>query len=262
MDQVYEVIKIIPISEERVACEASRRNGNKVIILDTTSGEIMSTIPSGYRMLVACNSKCQLLTYNHCSSLKLSDGKTTLWKTNLTVVNTYDVNVVRFGMFSRAEQFVVVCKYGKITPPTLLVLNAVSGETLHILWKGERYYSFFDCKFVSDEECVISSASVGYCLHLFNVKSGDLLSVIHLENEVKRLTACPRKRLLAIGHSDFNGGFKLIQVWLPQDKNSKKNKRMAKTPEIEERKKNDRMANTLENQESRMSKRMAHTQDL
>ncbi|XP_078356135.1 uncharacterized protein LOC144640946 isoform X1 [Oculina patagonica] len=229
---VYKVRKIIPISEERVACLAKWGNENKVIILDTTNGKIMSTIPrdAGHWMLVACNSKCQVLTYKRRPTVfELLDGRTTVWKTNLR-----SLDYLRFGMFSPAERFVVVCVIGKGKPCTVYVLDAVSGEKLHTLWRSEEFWLRPDCKFVSDEECVISLAAVGYCLHLFNVKSGDLLSVIDLENEVNCLAACPRKRLLAIDQRLPQLGFKLIQVSLPQDKDSKKNKRMANTPEIQE----------------------------
>ena len=208
------ITRMIPISEERVACKAE----NQVIILDTTSGEILSTIPISHdERLLACNSKCQLLTYK-VYSLQLSDGKTTLWRKETFMDFSY-------GVFSLSEQCVL------IFPPYFLksymyVLDAISGETLHILCEGSRYSG---CEFISDEECVISLETVlgDYCLQLFNVKSGDLLSVLHLDVEANCLAACPRKRLLAIAQSDSKHGFKLIQVRLPQDKDIRKSKRSA-----------------------------------
>ncbi len=204
----FGITKMIPISEERVACEAK----DKVTILDTTSGEMVMTFRIRYgelERLVACNSKCWLLTYD-IDSLKLSDGKITLWK---------EIFPSPHGTFSLSEQFVVIearhhCR--------VYVLDALSGKTLHVIQVTNRN----KFTFVSDDECVIStgSASRDYCLQLFNVKSGDLLSQIDLENEVNCLAACPRKRLLAIGQSDSKHGFKLIQVRLPQDKDSRKNK--------------------------------------
>ena len=212
---VSAIRKIIPISEERVACEAK----NKVIILDTISGKIMSTIPTGHRELVACNSKCQLLLHRR-SSLELSDGKTTLWETSFPFPIAFGL-----GMFSLAERFVVFCIRGKIGFSLMYVLDAVSGVTLHKICTGG--FLFFDCKFVSDEECVLSSkaASGDYCLRLFNVKSGDLLSVIDFDRKVTCLAACPRKRLLAIDQTSPQLGFNLIQVRLPQDNDSRKSER-------------------------------------
>ena len=203
--------KMIPISEERVACEAD----NHVIILDTTSGEIVSTIPTRYvQYFVACNSKCQLLTYKS-RSLQLSDGKTTLWRKKC---NLYFPR----GFFSLSEQFVIIIPHLR-RGANMAVLDAISGETLHILPEVSRYIDF---KFISDEECVIScQTSRDYCLQLFNVKSGDLLSDLHLDSEANCLAACPCKRLLAIAQRDSKHGFKLIQVQLPQDKDTRKSKR-------------------------------------
>ena len=211
---INEIIKMIPMSEQRVACEAK----NQVIILDTTSGEIVSTIPTSHdEHLVACNNICQLLIYRF-ESLQLSDGKTTLWRKK---------SPFKFpgGMVSISKQFVVICAVEAwVFPREVYVLDAISGETLHILFKG---YLYFDCKFITDEECVISYRIISgdYCLGLFNVKSGDLLSVVNLAIKANCLAACPRKRLLAIGQSDSKHGFKLIQVWLAQDKHSRKSKR-------------------------------------
>ena len=205
------ITKLIPISEERVACEAE----NQVIILDTTSGEIVSTIPTSHdEYLVACNSKCQLLT---CSfrSLQLSDGKTALWRKG-----TFFVLSFSYGVFSLSEQYVLIflLHFGK---SYMFVLDAISGETLHTLCEGFLHSGF---KFISDEECVISCRTLSgdYCLQLFNVKSGDLLSILQLDVEANCLAVCPRKRLLAIAQRDSKHGFKLVHVQLPQDKDSRK----------------------------------------
>ena len=210
--------RIIPISGdlERVACVG----WDKVIIVDTTSGKIVSTVPTDGRHLIACNSKCHLLTYRMYYPLHLSDGKTTLWKKDLLLHSFRPLSDdIPFGLFSPAERFALIGAHHQ----GMCVLDAVSGETLHTLCKGGQ---LFDCKFVSDEECVISSNALSgaYCLKIFNVKSGDLLSVINLEAPVNCLAACPRKRLLAIEQYGSKHGFKLIQVHLPQDKDSRKSK--------------------------------------
>ena len=57
---IGSVTAMVPISDERVACATKER---KVIILDTTSEEILSTIQIGLTSyLLACNSKFQILT--------------------------------------------------------------------------------------------------------------------------------------------------------------------------------------------------------
>ena len=208
--QPMVITQIIPISEERVALSSK----NKVIILNTTTSEIVS-IPISYGYFVTCNSKCQLLTHSP-GSLQLLDGQTTVWKN--------DVDHGLFtpsGTFSFSERFVVIYEFIL----GMWILDAFSGRILHNLLKG--HWSFVtDCQFVSDEECVILSRPVtgGSSLLLFNVESGDLLSVIDLERKVSRLAVCPRKRLLAIDQSDSKLGVELIQVHLPQDKDRRKGK--------------------------------------
>ena len=212
---VNRITRVIPMSEERVACEAKKQ----VIILDTTSGEIVSTIPTSHdEDLLACNSKYQLLTYRS-RSLQFSDGRTTIWRKRCRLARPPR------GMFSLSEQFVVILAKSIFAGEGVCVHDAISGETLHILREDYRHY--LNCIFISDEECVISSkAAPGDCfLQLFNVKSGDLLSVLDLETEANCLVACPRKRLLAIATRDSKHGFNLITVQLPQDKDIRKSKR-------------------------------------
>jgi len=211
---ISRVRRMIPISEERVAFETNER---KVIILDTTSDETLATIPLGCKDdLLACNSKLQLLLLTESRHpLLLTDGKTTLWKNELSI-NREILSSEMFSVFSPAETSVII-GVTSLFDPGLHVFDAVSGKALHILFKGQ---GLLDCKFISDEECVVTCrATQGVCpLQLFNVKSGDLLSIIDMEREVNHLAACPRKRLLAIENMESEHGFALIQVQLPRDK--------------------------------------------
>ena len=205
------ITKTVPISEERVVLSC----GNKVIILNTTTSEIVS-IPVDHGDFVTCNSKCQLLTC--CSdSVQLLDGQTTLWKTRL-------FNPSQPAVFSLSGRFVVICAETQWSDRRMYVLDAFSGRKLHILCNGGY---FLDCQFVSDAECVILSraTSGNSSLRLFNVESGELLTVIDLESEACDLAVCPRERLLAIDQSDSEFGVELIQVYLPRDKDSRKSKR-------------------------------------
>ncbi|XP_020604976.1 uncharacterized protein LOC110043811 isoform X2 [Orbicella faveolata] len=203
--------QLIGISEQRVACEGE----NQVLILDTASGDIVSTIPIG-RQFLACNSKCQLLTAGRFS-LELWDGETLLWDN--------DVPVYYFlqAIFSLGERFVVVStKHGK-TREVVIVLDAVSGREVNVLDVKVRNLNL--CKFISGEECVISSEAASEGLLLFNVQSGKLLSVIDLESPVTCLATCPRKQLVAINKSDSKHGFKLIQTQMPRSLGNIQNKR-------------------------------------
>ena len=216
--------RVIPISEERVACEVwNSDEGDEVIILDTNSGDIVSTITI-HGKLVACNSKCQVITTGkEQDELQMQCGKDVLWK----ICQPFAVfGFLRCNTFSPTEQYCVVgalFESDNEDYTALYVLDAVSGRTLHMLCTP--VISNPDCKFVSDEECVISikDDSKGYCLQLFNVTSGDLLSEIAMESEVCSLAACPRKRLIAIGLEGSEEGFKVLKVKLPRDKDSKTN---------------------------------------
>ena len=98
---IGSVIDMFPISDQRVACVTGTEE-RKVIILDTTSEEILSTIQIGLTSyLLACNSKFQILTWNNDGSLRLSDRKTTLWE------NRFDMFENRLGRFSPSETFVL-----------------------------------------------------------------------------------------------------------------------------------------------------------
>jgi len=119
-------------------------------------------------------------------------------------------------MFSPAEQFFVISGVLPGHGQGVYVLDALSGDALHILC-GATYV--YDCKFVSNEDCVIHTyePASGFLLQLYNVKSGDLLSVleIDMDNRVYALASCPMKGLLAIGLMHSKLRFKVIQVKLP-----------------------------------------------
>lgn len=121
--QPMKIMQRVPISEELVALSCV----NKVIILNTTTSKIMS-IPIDYGDFVACNSKCQLLTH-YSGSLKLLDGQSTLWKTDLGCPTL-------FGAFSLSERFVVICAKTQGSDRGMYVFDAFSGRILHILCNG------------------------------------------------------------------------------------------------------------------------------
>ena len=203
------ITKVIPISEERVAYLEEK----SLSVLDTTSSKIVSTFPVSHGRIITCNSKCQLLTVALSDSLLLSDGTTVLWKKH-SFPYFHEIHAV----FSPAEQFLLISSLHFV-----VVLVAVSGNILRTLdAKENRLFCRGYLAFVSDEECVVGDYS---SFKLFNVKSGDLLSVIDSDDEVACLAACPRKRLLAIGLANSTPNFKVLQVCLPRDKDSRRIKR-------------------------------------
>ncbi|XP_078376278.1 uncharacterized protein LOC144659659 [Oculina patagonica] len=250
------ITSVIPISEEWVAC-VSWYSDSKVIILDTTSGDVSTITIRG--QFVACNSKCQVITTKLISdttySLQMECGEVVRWK----IVPPFRP-ILQCNTFSPTEQYCVVAGNPRVDDgdddpedvrhiedyfddgnddaedvhvcriEDFYVLDAVSGRILHMLCSSYNkfYTKQHNCKFLSDEECVINICHVsrGNCIRMFNIKSGDLLSEITMESEVCSLAACPRKSLIAIGLKDSKHGFKLLHVKLPQDKNSRKNKRI------------------------------------
>ena len=206
------VEQLIPVSDERVAhvleCE--------VKVLDTNSGEIVSTIPVFEGRVLTFNSKCQLLTFNNfTSSLWLLDGTTVLWKKDSMYVLWGKPEGVAF---SRMEQFLVV-----MTTEGLTVLDVKTGNTLRTL-----QISFFcgysiRCTFISDDTCVIAGSYIP--VRLFNVKSGEFLSVIDVESEVMCLAACPFSRVLVIGLFNSTPNFKVIRLHLPRGEDSENGER-------------------------------------
>jgi len=206
---VRGITEMIPITDERVVCRAWRQD----VILDTTSGD-KETIEPYYGKFVAFNSKCQLITTDDGL---LRSTQTVLWEKRRRPC--LDLDGLPFSLarvFSSAEQFFVISGVLPGHGQGVYVLDALSGNTLHKLCGNIQVY---DCKFVSDEECVIHTydPTSGFLLQLFNVRSGDLLSVleIDMDSRVYALASCPRKGLLAIGLMHSKLRFKVIQVKLP-----------------------------------------------
>ena len=215
-----DITEVIPISEERVACDGE---GN-VIIVDTTREGIVSAIPID-GLFVACNSKCHVITADDVD-LQMQCGDKVLWKISQPFKS---FGFPRCNTFSPTEQYFVL-PGPALENRALYVLDVVLGKILHTIQPsthGLLLPENLEYKFVGDEECVtcFGEKITGYFLQLFNVKSRDLLSEIGLESQVYSLAACPRERLIAIAFEDSNVNFKVLQVKLPGDKHSRKNKR-------------------------------------
>ena len=219
-----EVKDIMPFSDQCVACV---RGGDfEVSILDTSNGNIVRTIPlfledywSTYCLLhkkVVCNRKYQLLSTSR-KSVQLSDGKNEIWRRTVKLAHLYLGDVLP-GMFSPTEEFVLVSSTNSELKTEVLVLEASSGGYLRTLCTVD---SIVDFAFVSKTECVIvcKNTSGSYCLPLFNVSTGDVLTSLDIDFEPSRcLASCPQKGLIAIGLKDSTFMCAVIQVKLPRDK--------------------------------------------
>ena len=226
------ITEVIPISEERVACEvlnasqveSASEGESKVIIVDTTREGNVSTIAC-HGKFVGCNSKCHVISATN-GDLQMNCGNKMLWKISQPL--TF-FGFSRCKAFSPTEQYCVISVEENFSC-NFYVLDVFSGETLRTLqprFHDGPFLFNLDCKFVSDEDCITCFFDVlsGPFLQLFNVKSGDLLSEIATESPVYSLAACPRERLFAIGFEDSKVNFKVLQVKLPGDEHSRGSKR-------------------------------------
>ena len=212
------VEQLIPISEERVAVVGVV----DVRVLDTSSGNVVSAIPVLQGRVLTCNSKCQLLIKRSFQaihpdpcSLQLLDGKTVVWEKEGIVGNPYDEAVA----FSPMEQFLVVA-----TTKGLLVLDAETGNILRTLRPSSLL--FWHCTFISDDKFVTTCiSSSDLTVQLLNVKSGELLTEIHVESNVSCLAACPFNRVFVIGLQDSTPNFNVIRVHLPPNEDCGNGKR-------------------------------------
>ena len=223
-----EVRDITPFSDQCVACVG---RDFEVIILDTSNGNIVKTIPlchEGIRSRshwfgeksVVCNSKYQLLS-TALSSVQLSDGKNEVWK--ITVEFPDCSSPYPSGMFSPTEEFVLVWSSNH-EGEKVLVFDASSGKYLRTLCTVHGILNF---AFVSKTECVIVCMNTfeSYCLPLFNVSTGDLLTVLDVDFVPSGcLASCPQKGLIAIGLEDTDCMCAVIQVKQLRDKGNREAK--------------------------------------
>ena len=218
-----EVTFIFPVTDQCVACVG---RGFKVSILDTSSEKIVKTIslcheeyqstyPQLNKEAIECNSKYQLLSTTS-DSVQLSDGKSILWK------RAWRNSLLRghiAGMFTPTEEFVLVSARTSKSRQEVHVLDASSGNTLRTLCSVD---DVSNCAFVSNEECVIDrrDSSRGYHLLLYNVRTGDLLSVldIYTTHGPNSLAAFPQKGLIAMGLWNSKRMHPFIEVRVPRDK--------------------------------------------
>ena len=223
-----EVRDIMPVSDQCVACVG---RDFEVSILDTSNGNIVKTIPlchevdqltSSYPLgieAIVCNSKCELLSTVVTrdrrvfpSSVHLSDGKNELWKRTLRCEPDLCLNGDLPGMFSPTEEFVLTSSTYPLFKKKVLVLEASSGKLHRTLCTVNKVLG---CAFVSKTECVIVCMNTleRYCLKLFNVSTGDFLTVLDIDFVPSRcLASCPQKGLIAIGLDDSKCFCVVIQV--------------------------------------------------
>ena len=205
-------------------------------VIDTfnvSSGEFESSVRTfvDYKedsiRLVSCNSQHQLLV---CSceeiderrwdklviTVSLRNKGSVVWKRNTTWIDVYGSACSDPRMiFSPHSEFVVIWNILD-AGHGLHILDAKTGETLHIFFKNQE--DIVDCKFV-DTEALVCCRKDNF-LRLLNVKTGHLLSLLDIGEEPFSLGVCLHNPLVAIGLKDTK--VKFITVRLLVDTQNKK----------------------------------------
>ena len=223
-----EVTYMMPVTDHCVACVG---RSFEVSILDTLSGDIVKTIslchegykstcPIMYKEAIECNSKFQLLSTAR-DSVQLTGDKGCLWERGFKDSLLYSWNLP--GMFSPTEKFVLISAKSTQSKQEVHVLDAFSGDTLRTLCTVDH---IFNCAFVSETECVIDcqNKSESFCLRLFNIMTGELLSSLYMENRPACLSSFPQEGLIAIGLWQSNRMCAFVAVRRPRDKVCRKAK--------------------------------------
>ena len=213
----FGAFALFPVSFDQVAYITT--GSLRGIILDTVSGDNVATFELPHGELIACYRDLQLFASSHFRPefIEMRQlGKTEpLWR-------ALQGDYLSFaGSFSAKGQFIVVFSRGC---GEAYVLDAVSGNV------RLEFSNVTICKFIGDEECIFlkSDYPIGARLELFNVRSGDLLTVMGVEGSVMdveldvpgwscSLATCPRMGLVAIcSRTSIN--LKIIEIKHPGEK--------------------------------------------
>ena len=222
---LWDVMYIMPVTDRCLTCVGRRV---EVSILDTSSGDIVKTIPICHRshnryestyqfrftQVIVCNRKYQLLSIAR-DSVQLSDDERCLWNRpwKSSLLDSWKLQ----GMFSPTEEFVLIPAETCQCRQEVHVLDASSGNTLRTLCTVDHVFNW---AFVSDEECVIGCQNISesFSLQLFNVRTGDFLTVLDADSRPTCLASFLQTSLIAVGLSDSKRMCSIIEVRLPRDK--------------------------------------------
>ena len=201
-----------------------------VDVINVTSGECVSSIKTEVLqdddlLFISSNSHNQLLV---CTSEEIDNDAfgmeqlTVSLRNNGSLEPVWERSTKRYDdrsftpefIFSSDEEFVVT--WGSFySGHGLHILDATNGETRLILLKDQD--DIVDCKFVDNGDTLVCCSEDNF-VRLFNVRSGDLLSQLDIEEHPYCVGACLGKPLVAIGLSGAR--LKFIHVELPRVKDA------------------------------------------
>ncbi|KAJ7376015.1 hypothetical protein OS493_037482 [Desmophyllum pertusum] len=205
-----------------------------VDILNVSSGECVSSVKTrvcdydNTPLVVLCNSQNQLLV---CTSEEIDDNLFDIEKLTFSLRNNnshehvwerstklYDKPFAPQFLFSPKEESVVT--WASLSSGFgLHIIDAKTGETRYAMLKDRD--DIVDCKFVVNGESLVCCSGDNF-LRLFNVKSGDLLSVLDIGERPCSLGACLGSSLVAIGLSGARLKFIHVEVPRVEDAEEKK----------------------------------------
>ena len=197
-------------------------------ILNVSKGTFVSSVtvvgPDGYS--VWCNSQCQVVVYtsediddpkyleDDLITLNFWNNSSLVWRRSTV---RHESHLAPQLIFSPGDELVVT--WSSLGDGSgLYILDANTGETIHNFFKDRM--DIVDCKFVDGESLLVCCIHDTF-LRLFSVRSGDLLSVLDLEERPFSLGACLGNSLVAIG---LCGRLKFLLVELPKIKDATKMK--------------------------------------
>ncbi|XP_078383723.1 uncharacterized protein LOC144666209 [Oculina patagonica] len=207
--------RFIPISGELIGRWMDAwRSYVSVKVVNITNGEVIASVRTRDFeedlpiIRVCCSTQQQVLTSTYedmkrnPTGLDINKVTISLWNNDSSLMweksSKWFVQGEYTGQltFSPQEEFVVT--WNSLDEGNgVHVLDAKTGEILHRFLQSQN--DIVDCKFVDCESLVCCSKD--NFLRLFNIRSGDLLSVLDIEERPYCLGACLGKSLVAVGLS-------------------------------------------------------------
>ena len=168
---------------------------------------------------VVCSNPSQGLLCTSLEKVTVSLWKNGViqWKRTCWTDTARIITAIKPQMLFSPKSELVVTWYTLDEGQGLHILNADTGETKHVLLRDHTDIEIVDCQFLDDESLVCCSED--NFLRLYNLRAGDLLSILDIGEQPFCLGACLYQPLVAIGLSGARTKF--IHVQLPKETKKK-----------------------------------------
>ena len=168
---------------------------------------------------VVCSRPSQVLLCTASKKVTISLWKNGViqWERTCWTATARIITVIKPPMLFSPKSELVVTWNTLDEGHGLHILNADTGEALHVFLGDQTDIAIVDCKFLDDESLVCCSKD--NFLRLYNLRAGDLLSILDIGEQPFCLGACLYQPLVAIGLSGARTKF--IHVQLPKETKKK-----------------------------------------